>query len=88
MTETEVKTVVERMERFEVQLAGCGVAALGGVSPYYLAAPDSYGWSPAYADVVKLRLAFERLAGGRSPDQVLEDTSKPTEVAHEQQAQS
>ena len=82
MTETEVKTVVARMERFEVQLAGCSVAALGGISPYYLAAPDSYSWSPAYADVVKLRLAFERLAGGRSPDQVLEDTSKPTEAPH------
>ncbi|HXP82548.1 MAG TPA: hypothetical protein VN976_21800 [Verrucomicrobiae bacterium] len=61
----------ERCERLEVQLAGCGVAALGGVDPTQLASPQSYGWSPAYADVVKLRLAFERLASGKSPDQIL-----------------
>ena len=61
----------KRLERLGVQLAGCGVAALGGVDPTRLASPDSYGWSPAYADVVKLRLAFERLADGKSPAEIL-----------------
>lgn len=59
-------------EQVLVQLAGCGVAALGGTSDPQVAKPGDYGWSPAYGDVLKLRLAFEKLAVGRSPDQVLE----------------
>lgn len=58
-------------EQFEVQLAGCGVAAIG-LSNQDPAKPGDFGWSASYADVLKLRRAFEKLAGGRSPDQVLE----------------
>lgn len=45
-------------ERTLLQLAGCGSAAKGwGMD----ATQDEWGWSPAYGDVVKLRLAFERM---------------------------
>lgn len=59
-------------EQLEVQLAGCGVAALGGTSGEQVAKKGDFGWSPSYADVLKLRRAFDKIAGGRSPDQVLE----------------
>ena len=45
-------------ERTQVQLAGCAVAAQGG-SPK--AKPGDYGWSPAYADVERLRANYDAL---------------------------
>lgn len=59
----------EQCERLQVQLAGCGVAALGWNKK--LARRKDFGWSASYADVLKLRKAFEILAKGKSPDQVL-----------------
>ena len=50
----------EEVERMRVQLAGCSVAALSGDKSQE-AEPYSYGWSPAYADVLKLRREYERL---------------------------
>ncbi len=47
----------ERLERADVQLAGCRVAALGWHKGE--CGPDSYGWSPAFEDVLALRLKFE-----------------------------
>jgi hypothetical protein len=50
----------EQIEQLRVQLAGCSVAALNG-SESQEAKPYSYGWSPAYSDVLKLRREYERL---------------------------
>lgn len=43
----------DRAERAEVQLAGCGSAALGYVDPP--AKKGDYGWSASYGDVLALR---------------------------------
>lgn len=58
-------------ERALVQLAGCLTAAEGHISPKHLAAPDDYGWSLAYEKVLLLRRAFEKLANGCAPQQVI-----------------
>lgn len=47
----------EEIDRLRVQLAGCSVAALGGTQED--AQPNSYGWSPAYDDVLDLRKKYE-----------------------------
>lgn len=60
----------ERAGQAEVQLAGCGCAALGwSTSP---AKQGDWGWSPAYDDTLLLRRAFEKLANGKSPQEILE----------------
>lgn len=47
-------------EQLRVQLAGCGVAALGGTDQRtQVANKGDYGWSPAYADTLALRLKYE-----------------------------
>jgi hypothetical protein len=59
----------DRAERAEVQLAGCGAAAMGAVEPRAPEAkPGDYGWSPAYADVVKIRREVEQLRGDPTGD--------------------
>ena len=45
------------VDQLRVQLAGCSVAALGGI--FDPAKQSDYGWSPAYQDTLNLRLRFE-----------------------------
>lgn len=51
----------EDNNRLHTKLAGCAVAANGGISGEQLAKPFSYGWSKSYQDVVDLRIKYERL---------------------------
>jgi hypothetical protein len=54
--------LAEETEQARVQLAGCGVAAKGGVSEALSVDVSEYGWSVAYEDVRALRLAAEDMA--------------------------
>jgi hypothetical protein len=50
------------IERLRVQLAGCGVAALGGTSPETICTQDQWGWSPAYQSTLELRIKHDALS--------------------------
>lgn len=48
----------DKEEQLRIQLTGCSMVALGATrNP---AKKGDYGWSPAYRDVRKLRLKFDR----------------------------
>lgn len=52
----------EELEQTRVQLAGCGVAALGGTRDCLIAKRGSYGWSASYQDVLDLRKKYDSQA--------------------------
>lgn len=47
-------------EQLRVQLAGCSVAAMGGTTNP--AKRGDYGWSPAYQNVLDLRIKLDELS--------------------------
>ena len=49
------------IEKLRTQLAGCSVVAIGGTSEKELAKAGDYGWSPAYQDVLELRLEYDKI---------------------------
>jgi len=61
----ERDAAVKRAEQAEVQLAGCGAAALGAIAPHAEEAqPGDYGYSASYAEVIKIRRELEALREG------------------------
>jgi len=54
---TELEQVKDRLGQSEVQLAGCGTAALGLIREP--AKQGDYGWSRSYQDVLDLRRKYE-----------------------------
>lgn len=54
----------EDADQLRVQLAGCGVAALGGTSEAVIVKQGDYGWSPSYQDVLNLRIKYDRMCNG------------------------
>jgi hypothetical protein len=59
----ELREARAEIEQLRVQLAGVSVVALGGLRPEVSVTRGDYGWSPAYADVRKLREEAEALRG-------------------------
>ena len=51
----------KEIEQLHVQLAGVGVAALGGTKPSMTAKKFGYGWSPAYQSTLELRRKYDKL---------------------------
>ena len=56
-----VELLKDEIEQLRVQLAGCGVAAMGATAKNVRAVQGTYGWSPAYEAVLKLRNKYEEL---------------------------
>lgn len=57
--EADLAAAIGECSQLRVQLAGCGVAAMGGTDDS--AKPGDYGWSPAYQAVLELRAGYEAL---------------------------
>jgi len=55
----DLESTLREVEQLRVQLAGCSVAAQGGIRDP--AVEGQFGWSRAYQDVLELRQAYEDL---------------------------
>lgn len=70
------------LEQARVQLAGCGVAALGGITGKHLARQGDYGWSASYHDVLTLRKKYEAMLK-RHPNEKLAQQYGTAEIVKE-----
>lgn len=61
LLQEELERRTGELEQLRVQMAGVGVAALGGTSPAQRAVRGQYGWSVPYRDVLFLRLQHDLL---------------------------
>ena len=68
--ESAVQAERERVEQLRVQLAGCGVAAMGGTTDAVRVKHGDYGHSASYEDVLALRRKYdsERERAGKLVD--------------------
>jgi hypothetical protein len=78
--EEQVRQLQERAEQAEVQLAGCGVAALGWSNGEQRAKQGDYGWSASYQDVLNLREKWE--CSGRQVGQLREALDHASTLLH------
>jgi hypothetical protein len=53
------------IDQLRVQLAGCGVAARGGLRAEQVLSRGAWGWSPSYQDVLEMRTEVEALRQAR-----------------------
>lgn len=67
----------KEIEQLRTQLAGCSVAALGNTKD--IARMGDYGWSPAYQDVLSLRIKYDngfREAVSQERKRIVEEVKK------------
>lgn len=50
----------DEIDRLRAQLAGCGVAALGGIREPLIIHKGDFGWSPSYQDTLDLRRKYDK----------------------------
>lgn len=61
----QLSAAQRELEQVRVQLAGCGVAALGGTTEAVVVKEGQYGWSVTYRDVLNLRRKYDALQPGK-----------------------
>ena len=62
-----IRALEDQREQLQVQLAGCGVAALGYATGKNSCNEGDYGWSASFDDVMRLRKKYEYLLSAPPP---------------------
>lgn len=73
----------KEVEQLHVQLAGCGVAALGWANHPVEVRQGDYGWSQSFQDVLDLRAKYETLLSAQpAVEQLVEDLRRSSNYVH------